>query len=108
MRRMSRNLLVGIALVAALGLAPGRADAVGYEDSLDDCAYPKTFDVMIMRPASFMTMIIGSVLYVPVGAIAAVTVPGEGAEVRDSLIYAPARFTFKRPLGECSGVTVAY
>ncbi len=108
MRRFGRNLLLGMALVGFLGMLPSGAAAVGYEDSLDDCAYPKTFDVAVMRPLSFMTMLAGTALYIPIAPIAFLTVPDEDHQVRDNLIYAPARFTFSRKLGECNGVTVAY
>ncbi|MCP4003269.1 MAG: hypothetical protein GY725_03650 [bacterium] len=108
MRNLGRNLLVGLVLAGLLGMA-GPASAVGYEDSLDDCAYPKVFDVAVMRPLSFVTMVAGAVVLVfPVGPIAGVTAPQQFGEVAEALVVSPARFTFKRPLGECSGVTVAY
>ena len=36
------------------------------------------------------------------------TVPHDFHDVTDNLIGKPYRFTFKRRLGECSGVTIAY
>jgi hypothetical protein len=101
-----RTLFAGL-LVACLG-ASTPASAVSFEDSLDDCSYPKLFDVTVLRPISFSALIIGSALFVPVAPFAAVTVPDDFHHITNDLVAAPARFTFKRPLGECTGVTLAY
>ncbi len=108
MCRFARSLVAGLALVALLGALPGSALAVGYEDSLDDCNYPKTFDLLVMRPLSFTSLIIGSVLMVPMAPLAWATVPHDFHDVSDNLIGKPYRFTFRRRLGECEGVTIAY
>jgi hypothetical protein len=99
--------LATLALVAWLA-TPGAARAVGYEDSLEDCAYPETFDLMVMRPVGLTTIAIGSALFVPLFPIALLTVPGEIPSVADNLVFEPARFTFKRDLGECTGTTLSY
>lgn len=105
-KHVSRILAIGV-LTACL-VAPGAAHAVSYEDSLDDCSYPKVFDVIVLRPLSFVSLLIGTALFVPVAPIAAATVWEDFGEVRSGLIGQPARFTFQRPLGECSGVKLAY
>jgi hypothetical protein len=107
MRKTARNLLAALTLAAWLG-APGAARAVGYEDSLDDCAYPQTFDLMVMRPLGFGTVLLGTVLFVPLFPIALTTVGDEMGQVAENLIWEPARFTFKRHLGECAGATMTY
>ena len=108
MRRFGRSLVAGLALAALLAMAPGSASAVGYEDSLDDCNYPKTFDLLVMRPISFAALVMGGLLMVPMAPMAWVTVPHDFHDVSDNLIGKPYRFTFKRRLGECEGVTIAY
>ena len=65
MRKLIRSTFAAVALVAALGLVPSHAGAVGYEDSLDDCAYPKVFDALVMRPISLTTMIVGATALIP-------------------------------------------
>ena len=62
MRRILCNAVLGLALVALLAGSPTAALAVGYEDSLDDCNYPPVFDLTVMRPLSFATMVVGAVL----------------------------------------------
>ena len=107
MRKIGARVLVVLALVACLGVSQ-RALAVGFEDSLDDCSYPKLLDLLILRELSFLTMIGGAVLFVPIAPWAAATAWRDFDDVADALIVSSARFTFKRPLGECAGVVAAY
>jgi len=99
------------AAVGLLGLSllvPGSASAVTYEDSFDQCNYPKGFDLLIMRPLSLGTVAIGAFLFVPIAPLAFLTVPDEIDSVYDGLVGSPARFTFGRALGECTGVDLSY
>ena len=55
-------------------------------------------DAVVLRPVGLVTTVAGSAVYV-------VSLPfsllgGNEAEVRESLVYEPARYTFKRPLGD--------
>lgn len=55
-------------------------------------------DAVVLRPVGLVTTVAGSAIYV-------VSLPfsllgGNEAEVRESLVYEPARYTFKRPLGD--------
>ena len=52
MGRIGRRFLTALALVVCLGFSQ-QALAVSYEDSLDDCSYPKMFDLMVLRPLGF-------------------------------------------------------
>ena len=108
MRKLSRNWMTAIALAAALAVAPGAAQAVGYEDSLDECDYPQTFDLLVMRPVSFFALTVGTLIWLPAAPLALLTVRDDFYAVTDNLIGKPARFTFRRRLGECVGVSVAY
>ena len=107
MRKVARRVLTVLALVACLGVSQ-QARAISYEDSLDNCSYPRVFDVMIMRPLGFATMLIGSGIFAAIAPISVFTVWDEVNDVAESLIVSPARFTFRRRLGECSGMHTAY
>ncbi len=107
MRKIGRRVLAVVALVACLCVSQ-QALAVSYEDSLDDCSYPPIFDVMILRPLSLVSTVAGAALFFPIALIAFATVPSDMGVVADSLVMAPARFTFKRRLGECASVINAY
>jgi hypothetical protein len=113
MRRIGRRivrmglsaLVLGLAVVQ---LTAGRADAITYDDSFEQCNYPKTFDLVVLRPISLLTLAIGTFLFVPLSPLALVTVRSEVGTVYDNLIGAPARFTFDRRLGECTSVQLSY
>ena len=107
MRKMTLTILVAGVLAACLSVSRP-AMAVSFEDSLDDCSYPKVFDVVVLRPLAFFSMLVGAVLYVPVFPVAAATVWEDIGQIGYGLVGASANFTFKRPLGECAGVTRAY
>lgn len=107
MRRIARNLLAVLTLTAWLA-APSSALAVGYEDSLDDCSYPQTFDLLVMRPLGIGTVAIGGALLVPAFPLALITVRSETTQVVDNLFWSPVRFTFGRNLGECTNATISY
>ena len=107
MRKMTSRLHTAALLVASLSVA-SPALAVSFEDSLDDCSYPKTFDVLVLRPMSSYALLIGSTIFVLSAPFAAMTVRSDFSQYRDGLVGSPYRFTFKRPLGECAGVQLAY
>ncbi len=105
MRKLIRSAVAAVVLTAMFALAPSQAGAVGYEDSLDDCAYPQVFDVLVMRPLSMGAMVIGAVFYGASAPIWAITVPTEAGRLAHTMIGTPAAFAFKRPLGQCSSVS---
>ncbi len=102
MRRFARTLTASLALVAVLGFSPGAAQA-GLDNSFETCDYPKTFDLIVLRPLSLIALAIGTGLYFGVAPLAYVTVKKDFRSVTESLVYKPARFAFKRRLGECAG-----
>jgi hypothetical protein len=106
-KRMSRAAAVGI---VSIGLCvPLPAAAVTYEDSFAECNYPKVFDLVIMRPISFGATALGFAFFVfPAGPLAFATAPDEVGTVWEDLVRSPGRFTFRRDLGECTGVDLSY
>ena len=107
MGRTARRLMMVAGLVMCLGVPQG-ALAISYEDSLDDCSYPKMFDLMILRPLGLTSFMIGTALMVPLFPLGMLTTIRDLGSVKDSLLSAPLAFTFKRRLGECAGVVSAY
>ena len=89
MRDKARMLAAVLVLTGCLGM-PFAAKAVTYEDSFSQCNYPKTFDLMVMRPISLMTIGIGAVLWVPLAPMAALTVPEDLGTVTSNLVGKPA------------------
>ena len=108
MRKFIRSTFVALALTAAVGLVPTNASAVGYEDSLDDCAYPKVFDALVMRPLSFVTMVAGGASLVALAPIWLPVVNRDTPEFAHMMVVPAAKFTFARPLGECESVSAGY
>lgn len=108
MRKLIRSTFAALALVAVVGLVPAPAGAVGYEDSLDDCAYPAGFDALVMRPLSFASMLIGGTALVALAPIWLPVVNTDAPEFAYMMVVPAAQFTFTRPLGQCTGVSSAY
>ena len=83
--------------------------AVGYEDSLDDCAYPKFFDAVVMRPISFARW---SSARRPGRVhghdLAPAIVNTDYPEFAYMMVVPAAKFTFARPLGQCVAVSSGY
>ena len=103
MRNWIQKTVAMATLAAVLG-SPLAARAVTYDDSFDECSYPIGFDLVVMRPLSLATILTGTVLFIPMGAVAGLTVPKEIDRVYDMMIGSPWRFTFHRQLGECNSI----
>jgi hypothetical protein len=108
MRKLIRSTFAALTLAAVVGLVPAPAGAVGYEDSLDDCAYPAGFDALVMRPLSFASMLIGGTALVALSPIWLPVVNTDAPEFAYMAVVPAAKFTFSRPLGQCSGVSAGY
>ncbi len=107
MRKVVRRVVTVLALVVCLGISQ-QARAISYEDSLDNCTYPEVLDVMIMRPISMASIVLGAGIFAVIAPVSVFTVWDEIDQVAMDLIIKPARFTFRRPLGECAGALGAY
>ena len=108
MRKLYRTIAATIALCALVGLAPTRANAVGYEDSLEDCAYPESFDVFVMRPLAFTGLMFGSITLVAGAPFWAAFDARDAGTITQNLVVEPARFAFGRRIGECSSTSAGY
>jgi hypothetical protein len=98
MRNRIRHSLLAFALAAALvqpAFAMNSTDMGG-----EPSAVPMAFDALVMRPIGLLMTVVGTAVYlVPVAPIVALTRPTDIAKPIPYLIGAPARFTFKDPLG---------
>jgi hypothetical protein len=107
MCKTARSFLTTLALAAALTL-PLQASAVTFEDSFENCSYPKMTDLMLVRPVGLASAALGTMLFVPMGLLGVLTVPGEVGTIWDSMVAKPWAFVVDRPLGQCNSVTVDY
>ncbi len=107
MRKTARRFLTTLALAAALAL-PLQATAVTYEDSFENCSYPKMTDLMLVRPVGMASALLGTGLFVPLGLLGLLTVPGEIGTIWNAMVAEPWAFVVDSPLGHCDSVTVDY
>ena len=103
MRKLIRITAAAVALAAALTLVPSTAGAIGYEDSLDDCSYPKIFDGLVMRPLGLVALVGGAVGMVALAPITLwpATVNRDDGIFAYEMVVPAAKFTFSRRLGQC-------
>ena len=88
------------AAVLSLSLAQPAFAASTMDLGDEPSTVPMAFDVLLMRPVGLLMTGLGTVVYlVPVAPIMLVTRPTEIFKPIDYLIGAPARFTFKDPIG---------
>ena len=107
MCKTARSFLTTLALVAALAL-PSQVTAVTFEDSFENCSYPKMTDLVLVRPLGIAGALLGTGLFVPMGVIGMLTVPGELGTIWNSMVAKPWAFVVDRPLGECNSVTAGF
>ena len=99
MFKIARNSRI-IAIIAALVIIPFASPALAQEyfETEDPSGASMLFDTVLVRPVGIIATAIGAVFFVvslPFSALGDNT--GEAGE---KLVKEPARFTFKRPLGE--------
>jgi hypothetical protein len=74
--------------------------ALGQTRSQGDVANaPAVIDVMLLRPAGFISLVIGTVLFVGLAPIVLVTRPHEIGTQFKQLIVRPAKYIWVDPLG---------
>ena len=102
MRKLIRTTAAAVALAAALVIVPGPASAIGYEDSLDDCALPAV--VRRVRHAPALVHRDGRGLgrsWSRSAPIWAAFDARDAGTIAHNLVGAPAQFAFGRGIGEC-------
>lgn len=107
MRNFARSFIATLVLAASAAM-PMQARAVTFEDSFENCSYPKMMDLMIIRPLSIAGAALGTGLFVPMGLLGLLTVPSELPTIFNSMVAEPWAFAMGRPLGECSSITLDY
>ena len=96
MRRIVSILLLSV-LLAAVHPTTAFA-AIGDRNEI-----PIGLDVGVMRPVGIIATLGGCAVMVPVGLFTLMTRPSEIGKPFDAIVGGPARFTWKRPLGESWG-----
>jgi len=98
-RFVAACVMAGLVLSAA---HPVLADQRRVAEVGDEAtSVPMIFDVLVMRPIGLMTVALGTLVYIfPVAPIMAITRPADIAKPLGPLVGAPARFTFKDPIGQ--------
>ena len=107
MCKSARNSAVMMALGMILAL-PFQARAVTFEDSFENCSYPKMTDLILIRPVGLATALVGTAMFVPLGLLGFATVPREIGTIGHTLVVEPFAFVFNRPLGQCNSITLNY
>lgn len=96
---MRRSLSILVLSLMLAGLHPATAGAaIGDRNEI-----PVGLDVGIMRPVGIIATVGGLVAMVPVGLFTLMTRPTEIGRPFDAIVGGPARFTWKRPIGESWG-----
>ncbi|MFW2366383.1 MAG: hypothetical protein ACN4GW_08195 [Desulforhopalus sp.] len=88
-------------LILSLTISPLPGfSASGGSSSLDENNSPAvmTADLVLCRPLGFVAMLGGTLIFVVSSPFSALG--GNVEQAWDSLVVAPAKYTFKRPLGE--------
>ncbi len=82
-------------LISLWGVNTSRADSSDFGVAV--------FDLFVARPVGFATTVVGSAVFVTALPLAAAT--GSTGETARTLVVAPGKYTFVRPIGEFKGFT---
>ena len=95
----NRRIVAVLMIFAMLFISAGPAfSSQELDDDSDLTAGKMTADALVVRPLSFVAMIIGSVVFV---VSLPFSIPGGNTKPAfDNLMANPASYTFNRPLGE--------
>ena len=108
MRNKACSFLATLAFAASVAM-PFQANAVTFEDSFENCSYPKLADLILIRPIGISSAILSSGFFALVAApLALLTAPTELPMVARKLVAEPWGFVLNRPLGECNSITVDF
>ena len=95
---MSNRLrsILAVSFAALLLSTPTMADTVAQGDAANA---PAVVDVMLLRPFGFVSLVVGTGLFVLISPIVLVTRPHEIGTPFDDLVARPARYLWRDPLG---------
>lgn len=101
MKQLIRNYVLVATLLLLMSVTPvyaERDNASHTHEGILSTGEKMVLDAVVLRPVGLLTTVAGSAVYV-------VSLPfsllgGNEAEVREHLVNEPARYTFKRPLGD--------
>ena len=99
MLKITKKSLI-ITLIAALVIIPFASPALSqeYVEAEDPSGASMLFDTVLVRPIGMIATAVGAVFFVVSWPFSAM---GDNVdEAGEKLVKDPARFTFKRPLGE--------
>ncbi len=92
--RLRRILAVSFAVL--LLATPTMAQTVAQGDAANA---PAVVDVMLLRPVGFISLVVGSAIFLAISPIILVTRPHEIGTPFDDLVARPARYLWRDPLG---------
>ena len=95
---MSNRLrrILAVSFAALLLSTPATAQSVAPSDAANA---PAAVDVILLRPAGFISLVIGTAIFLVISPIVLVTRPHEIGTPFDDLVGRPARYLWKDPLG---------
>lgn len=99
MRPIIRSVVVSVVLLCVVSVSQASDDhhAYNHPDILST-GEKMVFDAIVLRPVGLVTTVAGSAIYtisLPFSLLG-----GNEKEARENLVNNPARYTFKRPLGD--------
>ncbi len=99
MRRIKKSVVLFFALLCVVSVAHSSDEHHAYNHpEILSTGEKMVFDAVVLRPVGLVTTVAGSAIY-------AISLPfsllgGNEKEARENLVNNPARYTFKRPLGD--------
>ena len=95
---MKRRIVITLVSLFLLAASTPRIQA------FDDYSFESVAaDALVVRPMGFVATVIGSALFVVALPVAAIS--GSTHQTAEALVMKPARFTFKRPMGDMTSMT---
>jgi hypothetical protein len=95
-----RTLAALVALIAIVsGSLPADASNGGSRSHDEAANAPVGFDVLVMRPVGFVTLVLGTGLFLIAAPLTLVTRPLEIDKPFQNFVVRPARFLWADPLG---------
>ncbi len=95
---MSNRLrrILAVSFAALLLSSPAMAQTIAQGDAANA---PAVVDVMLLRPVGFISLVVGTVIFLAITPIILVTRPHEIGMPFHDLVARPARYLWRDPLG---------